>query len=709
VDLSQEAPWVGLAPYRPETAHLFFGRDVDRSLLGSMVLAHRLSLLHAPSGAGKSSLLHAAMIPELEGLGWLVATTRPWFDPIDEVRDATLRALFPDPQFEVAAIDRAVRMLSRHGRDENPPLRDLVCDVRAALETPGGHAFREMLEPFSTGVSRGEGAQATSVTPFFVRCLHGRGAELLLARHLRACDALALDSGRSGLGSVAEALGTLARTRLSDLRAIFLRTDYVTVRQQLLAFLQEPGLSLAAFFRRLVELWGSHFEDFGVVVVIDQFEEVFTRFVEDTRASAREIESGADADECEPGGPAWQKRRPFFQALAEVLAAGPLADAGLGDTTRLPVRVLLAMRDDHVADLDQLMRFTGPIRHEARYRLRWLDPVGAEAALDKPAWLFGWPWDPEVKARLLGELRYEDEWYQPAQIQIVCTRLWQWTSDHPGRPLTIDVFDEELGGIKGVVQGYLREVIERDLAIHDDLSRCDALDLLEPLITQRGRRNIVEAQVLTDAPYRVREQRRSLLELLERRRIVRTEWRLRSRFVEFTHETLIPPALALIEQYLGNQRWRDLRAAIQRLRELELRGFRGADVQPLGREQLEALLWYEPRLDFARYPWIAEVLYRASIWHGMPPDIQARCRGLFERLPSAFDADALWEGLADRARIQRWFDAVELRVLHDDEVTRRAVRAKPPGDATFLLGSALRNCGAPDEDIVVHWTRRALS
>jgi WD40 repeat protein len=60
-------PYVGPHPFRPEQRHLFFGREREASELLALVIANRVVLFFAQSGAGKSSLINARLIPELEG------------------------------------------------------------------------------------------------------------------------------------------------------------------------------------------------------------------------------------------------------------------------------------------------------------------------------------------------------------------------------------------------------------------------------------------------------------------------------------------------------------------------------------------------------------------------------------------------------------------------------------------------------------------
>jgi hypothetical protein len=59
-------PYVGPASFTKEDSARFFGRAAETRELASLVIARRAVLLYAQSGAGKTSLLQASLIPELE-------------------------------------------------------------------------------------------------------------------------------------------------------------------------------------------------------------------------------------------------------------------------------------------------------------------------------------------------------------------------------------------------------------------------------------------------------------------------------------------------------------------------------------------------------------------------------------------------------------------------------------------------------------------
>ena len=90
-------PYLGLSAYRAEDAEVFFGRARPTAELAELVRATTESgdggmvLLVGASGAGKSSLLHAGLIPALADpvQEWAVATMTPGDDPVA----ALLRAI----------------------------------------------------------------------------------------------------------------------------------------------------------------------------------------------------------------------------------------------------------------------------------------------------------------------------------------------------------------------------------------------------------------------------------------------------------------------------------------------------------------------------------------------------------------------------------------------------------------------------------------
>lgn len=91
------APYPGLRPYREDEHSKFFGRNTDKAILVDKILGNRLTLLFAASGVGKSSLLQAAVIPQLKaasGENLTVVCNTDWVsEPIAQVRACILETL----------------------------------------------------------------------------------------------------------------------------------------------------------------------------------------------------------------------------------------------------------------------------------------------------------------------------------------------------------------------------------------------------------------------------------------------------------------------------------------------------------------------------------------------------------------------------------------------------------------------------------------
>src|SRR5438132_2963091 len=66
------SPYVGPRPFTrgdPEAGHGLFGRDADRDALFNLLISQRIVLMYSPSGAGKTSLIEASLVPVLEAEG----------------------------------------------------------------------------------------------------------------------------------------------------------------------------------------------------------------------------------------------------------------------------------------------------------------------------------------------------------------------------------------------------------------------------------------------------------------------------------------------------------------------------------------------------------------------------------------------------------------------------------------------------------------
>ncbi len=92
-------PYKFLDYYTPGDADLFCGRDVESQVVTRLALEHRLLTLFGPSGAGKTSLLLAGVVPRLAAEGYRHVYVRALDDPLAALRKALARqALHGDPE-----------------------------------------------------------------------------------------------------------------------------------------------------------------------------------------------------------------------------------------------------------------------------------------------------------------------------------------------------------------------------------------------------------------------------------------------------------------------------------------------------------------------------------------------------------------------------------------------------------------------------------
>ena len=83
-----DQPYKFLYAFEIEDAGIFFGRDAPSEAFYQTVLKDRLTVLHAKSGAGKTSLLNAGLSPRLIREGRLPVYARAYEDPVLAIKQA---------------------------------------------------------------------------------------------------------------------------------------------------------------------------------------------------------------------------------------------------------------------------------------------------------------------------------------------------------------------------------------------------------------------------------------------------------------------------------------------------------------------------------------------------------------------------------------------------------------------------------------------
>src|SRR5262249_26962144 len=118
----------------------------------------------------------------------------------------------------------------------------------------------------------------------------------------------------------------------------------------------------------------------------------------------------------------------YFQELERVLhwlTGSPLAlgEPSVSNTDSLPsIRFVISLRDEYLAQLIPAAFLSGVER--TVFHLQLLDTKNAQLAIKSPAQLFGYRYAEDCYRQLIQELTKEEQFVEPAHIQIVCEKLW---------------------------------------------------------------------------------------------------------------------------------------------------------------------------------------------------------------------------------------------------------------------------------------------
>lgn len=154
-------PYVGLKPYTEAERDRFFGRERDAQLLINKLFSHPLTLLYAPSGVGKTSLLRALVVPELAAEEAQVVYVDRWsgadscrtvaeaIAPIDgdlgsaQLTEAAKQRLEQDSRTLVLILDQFEEYLQRYAGGLGQLPAAIGALLRASLDVRVVLAFRE--------------------------------------------------------------------------------------------------------------------------------------------------------------------------------------------------------------------------------------------------------------------------------------------------------------------------------------------------------------------------------------------------------------------------------------------------------------------------------------------------------------------------------------------------------------------------------------
>ena len=127
-------PYPGLRPFDPEEWPIFFGREQAVDDLLDRLVRQRLVFVHGDSGSGKSSVVRAGLLAQLEqgraGPGWRTAIAWPRGAPLWHVAQALARLAGADADDEGAALPW--RRALNFGADAPAALAELYAPTLAA-------------------------------------------------------------------------------------------------------------------------------------------------------------------------------------------------------------------------------------------------------------------------------------------------------------------------------------------------------------------------------------------------------------------------------------------------------------------------------------------------------------------------------------------------------------------------------------------------
>ena len=173
------SPYVGLAPFQPQDAELFFGRRALVDDLLRRVSQRRLVVVFGPSGAGKSSVVRAGLIPAVRNAGGGAAEPGPTILLMPGRRPLT------ELTVRLAALARVPAGALLDDLSANPAHAGLV--VRQALSSrPPGAELLLVVDQFeavfATAVDRAERDGFVAVLVALVRDDGGRTRVVLVSR-----------------------------------------------------------------------------------------------------------------------------------------------------------------------------------------------------------------------------------------------------------------------------------------------------------------------------------------------------------------------------------------------------------------------------------------------------------------------------------------------------------------------------------------------
>lgn len=587
-------PFKGPHAFQFHDQSFFFCRDREIDRLAEQISLQPLSVLHAPSGAGKSSLIRAGLIPKLENDNHRVVICQPGMDPSRDLAEATLARLLPEPQAEAQRLHELSQVFS----EETDLNFDKAHSLYRKLDK-GDPNHRKLMGDVELTDNEGVTRKITTATALALFLDDGvdeldRYFKLLFAH----CN-FALEKAASG------SVGALSINALIE---ALKKDDVIDAHRLLVSDLADRHDDLKFFFEILYSDVLPKGERHDLVLIVDQFEQLYTQFGDQERA--KRLNLGTTLND-------YRVRDRFLENFAELILANRVVP-------KLSMRILISLRDDFFAELWEFERRVGAFRSGQRFRLDRLSDDRVETAMNRPAGLVGFSFSDGLVETVRRDLCFEARFVEPAQVQIVCDRIWQRlgreklvrsASDTSIRPM-IDVQDlARLGDVAGIFRNYLRGVVEQQLGEQGEQTdrplpdQIEILDMLQQLTTAQGTRLIVTYETLLKRPLRDQKKREALFEQLDQATILRRENLRGTSLVDIVHEVLLTPLFELAGEKRNDvAEWSFLEQALNRLESGALET-RTRSTPVLQNSERDAVFWFRDNLDpIAVSAWIAEAM-----------------------------------------------------------------------------------------------------
>ena len=260
---------------------------------------------------------------------------------------------------------------------------------------------------------------------------------------------------------------------------------------------------------------GSDSEDRRLVIVVDQFEEVFTLQPND----AKSIQASRSFNELSQLDPGVKHRKAFIDNLmyAATIAGGKTI-------------VLLTMRADFYGKCASFSNLAAALS-EHQDLVGPMTTAELREVIERPAQLVGLELE-----RGLTEMLLRDMAYQPGALPLLQHALWELWQQRQGRRLTIAAY-ESIGGLEGALEKQANEVFETFTADEKEVCRRIFLRLTQPGEGSEDTKRRVAISQIGDSP-----ATKAVIQRLMNVRLITAESlpnRPNEAFVEVSHEALI--------------------------------------------------------------------------------------------------------------------------------------------------------------------------